>query len=432
MLSIKLVGSLFFLISFFDNLLEDIIVDKIWIFLIVVVGVMGKKNFEKKYLVVISLILLFYCYEMILSMNDSEKYNTVYFGVSLVLILILTFVYVLYHLKKIFFIKSELLKIFFYWFLCVLMVNVLVPTGVSSQNIICLNLLIPVLVFFYLYLVFNNNDYFSLYLKIISFFTIALVYVYYNEFNASNLLYDDGKALNIVYFPLLLLPSVVCLKNKYIRSFLVFLIAAAVFSSMKRGGLISFFISLAVFYIIDELIVKAKEVQVKKILYIFLILIVSWNSFVLYDQYNDGVFMGRLETINEDKGSGREGIYEEVFGLIGKSDFIDFIFGHGDSAVSRDTYLRLSAHNDFLEVMYSYGFISLLVYVLLHINLIKTIIKLIKIKSRFAAPFALSYVQFFIFSLISHVVIYSYFVLLTAFWAMVVGTTDRELQNKIA
>ena len=78
----------------------------------------------------------------------------------------------------------------------------------------------------------------------------------------------------------------------------------------------------------------------------------------------------------------------------------------------------MSAHNDFLEVMYDFGLVGLLFYVLIHLSLIKWTIRLFRNGSPFAFPVLISYVCFFVMSMVSHLILYpTYFGLLTAFWA---------------
>ena len=120
-------------------------------------------------------------------------------------------------------------------------------------------------------------------------------------------------------------------------------------------------------------------------------------------------------------------LYREVFSLIENSSLNEVIFGHGQNAVLQYTH-EFSAHNDFLEVFFDYGIIVFLVYIFLHYQLIKNSLRLIKQKSYFAAPFSVSYILFIVLSMISHVVIYPYFFILTAFWGMVLGITERKSQ----
>ena len=49
--------------------------------------------------------------------------------------------------------------------------------------------------------------------------------------------------------------------------------------------------------------------------------------------------------------------------------FINLLLGSGYFAVAMDTHL--SAHNDFMEILYDYGFLGLVLFVLFWISLIK-------------------------------------------------------------
>ena len=92
--------------------------------------------------------------------------------------------------------------------------------------------------------------------------------------------------------------------------------------------------------------------------------------------------------------------------MISKQSTGMFLLGNGYGTVLRNSQLQLSAHNDFLEVTYDYGFVGLLLYLAAFISLSIYIIKMILERSRFAPPFVLLLVIYLILSMISHIIIY--------------------------
>jgi hypothetical protein len=364
---------------------------------------------------------------------QEQDSNTFFWKISIILALVPVYFYLFLRLGRLFFIDSILSKIFGFWFITLLLESVFIDTGLSfrinlTNSII---MLIPVPIFYYFYLVFNKENILHFFLKIAALFTMALTVFYYKENSIMNLIVKEEYAsLNIAYYPLLMLPFVLLMNNKYIRLILIILIAVVVFSSMKRGGLLAFFLSIIIYYFVEFIFIKESRFRIMRLIYIALVLIVLSYAFFYFDKHYNGYFLERVKMINYDEGSGRLPLYREVFSLIENSSFNKILFGHGENAVLRFTN-EFSAHNDFLEVFFDYGIIVFIGYVFLHFHLIKNTIRLIKQKSHFAAPFSSSYILFIVLSMISHVVIYPYFFILTAFWGMVIGITERESQMEI-
>ena len=198
---------------------------------------------------------------------------------------------------------------------------------------------------------------------------------------------------------------------------------------MKRGGIIAWGLSLLVYYIINVFVNRKNREKKRRIFPIISFLLLSITLIFLFIQFDlatGGYIIGRFDAISEDEGSGRLGIYMEVIAKIQKSDFISFIFGHGRLAVEKVTAYGMPAHNDFLEMFYDYGVIMFILYLVFHIFFLLNIFKLIRIKSAYAPIMAMSYVSFFIFSMISHVFLYSYFLFYIMLWGAVWGTLNRE------
>ena len=140
----------------------------------------------------------------------------------------------------------------------------------------------------------------------------------------------------------------------------------------------------------------------------------------------------RFEMIEDDGGNGREMIYKDVIERYASSDIVSQLFGKGyNSVTGTDKTRALSAHNDFLEVLYDYGAIGFVFYLLIHLSLIKWAILLFRRKSPMAFPVLVSYVCFIVMSMVSHLIIYpTYFGLLTSFWAFA-ECKDRQISYYI-
>ena len=75
--------------------------------------------------------------------------------------------------------------------------------------------------------------------------------------------------------------------------------------------------------------------------------------------------------------------------------------------------------------IYKYGFFALLLFGIIHGVLIKKMFELVKMRSPYAFAFTYSYSCFFLFSAFSHMLIYTYSILLFPFWALVFSKTSK-------
>ncbi len=188
----------------------------------------------------------------------------------------------------------------------------------------------------------------------------------------------------------------------WINLLLLFII---ILLSTKRGALISFIVSIIVSLLIDGIFVKKKKNYIFKYITYFSFVIICF--FVIMSNYNVDIF-GRLKTINEDRGSGRVDVAVAVWEAIKYSSIYEKKWGHGfNSVVNNNVYYSISAHNDFLEIIYDYGYVGLLIFIFLNIKLILFIIKCLKDKSYMSFQFIFQYLCFLMLSNFSHVMLYT-------------------------
>ncbi|MCF2658965.1 O-antigen ligase family protein [Parabacteroides distasonis] len=231
---------------------------------------------------------------------------------------------------------------------------------------------------------------------------------------------------NAVFFPLMMLPWIACMSNTTKRWMMVAIIAICAITALKRSGIIIISVSTTVLFYGD--FIYRKRLNVKKIL---AALLVVTGIFLIFRYKADSItdVNQRFDMLQEDGGNGRDLIYEDVIDRYSKSDFISKTFGRGfDTVKGKDTNMALSAHNDFLEVLYDFGAIGFVFYILIHFSLIKWTFRLFRACSQLAFPVLISYACFIVMSLVSHLILYpTYFGLLVSFWAYA-ESKDRELQ----
>lgn len=278
----------------------------------------------------------------------------------------------------------------------------------------------------------KNPDLFRLSTICFSFIAISSFYGYFKIVLYKNLIFANKfmyAAANEVYFIVLLLPWILLVKNRVVRNSIIIFIIAATFYSMKRNAMIIIICSICC-YLIIHYRASIKKTKLKHVIFSIVIICIMYSMFTYIDNQTGGYLLSRISLLAEDRG-GRPEIYKAAWKLQWEyTDIAGWIFGHGNNAVIENAMVGYSAHNDWQEVLYDFGVFGLILYLLLHIYLIRTCFLLVTAKSPYAAAFSVSYVIFFFMSLFSHLIIYpNYFIYLTSFWGAVLGMTERKYQT---
>ncbi len=230
--------------------------------------------------------------------------------------------------------------------------------------------------------------------------------------------------IGVAYFPLFILPVLMLHPWKTIRYVSVLVVMLVLFSSLKRGGLLAFAVGL-----LSYLLAQPGSAQSKKIkVYLSVIIslgILLW-AFIYLGTQEDNYILERFIDIQNDGGSGRLDIWPVTWNMICQSDFIGFVFGHGYDTVLRDSPFFLSAHNDLLEVWYNYGFIALLLFLLVIYRWSKTMLQMLRQHNAIAPSMLMLFVTTMILIMISHVVVYPWMVLVALSLGVFIGLLDRE------
>lgn len=234
------------------------------------------------------------------------------------------------------------------------------------------------------------------------------------EFNGE----DFDTHLSASYLPVLILPCVLLSKNRIFHIIAWLLSVVIIFSSLKRGGIVAIvfaFIVYGFFYMRDIKggLKKILVLVVGGVLLYFLI-----DSFIAFDESIGGVTAHRFEGFLEGgyKEESRSVIARNLLDLFFHSNPLAMLFGHGYLATEKSA-LHLSAHNDFLEVLFDFGIIGFIFYVGFHIHFIKTTLHLYKIRSEYAPSFAVFYSLYLIWSLVSIIILYPIMVFVTVYLA---------------
>lgn len=303
--------------------------------------------------------------------------------------------------------------------------SISIPLGSHSTYI---RIILPLFVLFFSYSIVQRQENLKAFF-ILSFILLILMLATYFEYFQEVLLFivKDETVSNSSYFLLYLLPILLCTKKKLITIGAFVAVFIAVAMSAKRGGTIAFLAGLIIYLIINHALLKDEKNKLLKFWGVIILVLLIVNTFIGTILDGDFLIVNRLMEISDTGGSGRDKVWEKTLEMIAESDFPYFIMGHGYNQVVKDSPLKLSAHNDFLEIIYDYGIPVFFVYILFQIQMIKQIFKMIKESSQYAAPLAFSYATFLVNSMVSHIFIYpQYFIIYTFVWGSILGLYHRE------
>ncbi len=250
---------------------------------------------------------------------------------------------------------------------------------------------------------------------------LLLTLFYYKNYQ-NNIFIDIESQSNSAYTLLYFTPILLCHEKKIIRYLVLILTGLALIFSLKRSGLISFALATVVYFYISVFIINKKKNKLLLICLLTLGILFSLSIVQYYFSDRTEILIKRFEDLGSEGGSGRDIIYQSTWDMIAKNDILSTLVGHGYNSVARDSVFKLSAHNDYLEIMYDYGMFALLCLLIYIVQFFRYIIILIRKQSEYAATVAFTLSIILINSNFSHIFFYDwYFMLISLFWGYVVS-----------
>lgn len=249
--------------------------------------------------------------------------------------------------------------------------------------------------------------------QLLMFFIFLILYFYIRLIVNKN----DGMVINSIYYQVLLLPFLLVLDKPLIKRIAIILLIAAVIFSMKRTAFIAVVLVLILYIFLTKKISARLNDVVRNAFFILLtsiLVLFSIESTLFSGQQN---IFDRFATLSEDRGAGRLDIWISMVNGIKSSSFVELLFGHGIYTSSNVTGGN-TAHNDFLEMLWSYGIGGLFLYLGIYIVLIRYSLFLKRENYKHANIFILSILLFFIISVSSHLIfVPTYVIYLCLFWS---------------
>ena len=304
------------------------------------------------------------------------------------------------------------------------------PTMMSGQEGMVYNLFfitLPGVVLISTYnTVLNNGNhkwYLAAFCVMMAMFTVQYVMV----FNFVNIFDNDSSHLAASYYTLYILPLVFLCKSKTIRIVATIVATIVIISSLKRSGVVAIVLAIFVYVITNQYI--KKKLTPTAILGMLIILILFGLFFFVFASMGDETVIERFENIGNDNGSGRLVVWEMTSKMISRLDFGNLLIGEGYNSVLPNSPVNLSAHNDFLEIIYDYGLIGFALYVCAFLSVCFYTVKMVASKSLYAPSMAMLLVIYLIQSMISHIIIYYWASLFMLSFSYMIGNYQRDASN---
>lgn len=255
---------------------------------------------------------------------------------------------------------------------------------------------------------------------------MSIIYIYGVQFRLPKMIHDAEAytaGLNSVFFIVGTLPFFILNKRTIICRCAIIAIVLAIIASRKGVPyLILFALSIYLFF---SLPVKKKKFVILSTSIIILIFIVA----ALVMPRLQEVFARMSNELIEEarSGNGRYDIYSKTSQMILNSNNKQLIFGNGYNAVAKT--IGIGAHNDFLEILYNYGLIGLMLYLIFWGALV---FRLLRLREQSQAHIV-SLIIFFFGSMFSSMVTTQVQMLpLALFWGITSPNNIHAVESTIA
>lgn len=313
------------------------------------------------------------------------------------------------------------LLLIFVWFCFVDIVN-----GVSISSVGAM-LLLSIWWFFsynFTYSYLRNNQG-NLKPLLIIYATMFVVWVGLNLYARSQIIMNFERMIAVTgyaYYLLIFIPYFLLIEQKQIRTFLIVVSTIMILTSFKRGTMVTLPVMLFAYGFIRTL----QRGHVINFINRFL-LICAIAGVILYiiDEKSNGFLSSRFSKEELASGSGRSEYRDIALQVVGERDLIELFLGSGHG--SSVNLIGTGIHNEWVEFLFSFGIIGLLLYTFLGIKFIKQGCRFYRLRSRYAPHMMMMIAYFYMVSFFSGFigvyVTYYFF----AFMGIITYLNEREI-----
>ncbi len=341
---------------------------------------------------------------------------SIFFAIGLAVVILLTRSDIL---------SNKILRLLIIWLFYALYNNLLFANSTQLGLIVTLIAVSWwVIVFILFYSIFVNdfkNNYYHKLIKLYPYFyfLIFALSLYKMVFRVGSINYGiiEANALNSVYWVLLLVPFAFLLKNTKLRYIILVLTFISVIISSKRGATIA--ISLVIIFSLIKDSFQWKHL-LRNLIYGAIMLVGLFFILEKTISIIDVNVINRFEKTDFEEES-RMYLYIDTWNSYISKDMTHKIFGSGyrSTAIDRGGLLSKTAHNDYLEVLYDYGILGLILYLYLTWQIVNRLKIMYRIGGKYFHAYFSAFIIFFVMSMVSHLIIYpTYFAYIVIIWAL--------------
>ena len=197
-----------------------------------------------------------------------------------------------------------------------------------------------------------------------------------------------GQVIFLTYFCITTLPLVLILtNNRSYRNLSMVLAVLISTASTKRAGTLALILGLFIMLVVEAHIQGTLNQRWKK--YLKIMLLILMGTIIVFYLENAGriQILDRFARLGDDGGSGRDVIWSIVLNAYHSSGLVQRLFGHGFQSVYyilRPGGFYRFAHNSYIEYLYDYGTVGLILLLVFVTALIVSTIDMVRRKARFA------------------------------------------------
>ena len=306
-------------------------------------------------------------------------------------------------------------------------------TSIFSSMFIIPNIFIHVIPWPFIFLVFyhySTDNEIPKCFNFITLFCISFVFVLAlpNIIKARTV--GDGDAIFTTFYSFAFLPMVYLHCNKTVSKIYSFIVLLLMLFTLKRSAFIITTVGIFFYYLLLTYINESKSKKMRKYYHFFWIMVLfGFILNYLIENFGLTILERLLNSIN-DGGSGRMAIWEQVFCYYNSSSIAEKMFGHGFHAVYYNIQplgMARFAHNSFLETLYDYGVIGLLLVLSVFVIVLFKTYKMVIEKYKLAPVMVFASVAAMILASISYFFEVSGMIVpLSAVWGMCIGGFARD------
>ena len=197
-----------------------------------------------------------------------------------------------------------------------------------------------------------------------------------------------GQVIFLTYFCITTLPLVLILtNNRSYRNLSMVLAVLISTASTKRAGTLALILGLFIMLVVEAHIQGTLNQRWKKYLKIMLLILIGTIMVFYLESTGRIQILDRFARLGDDGGSGRDVIWLIVLNAYHSSGLVQRLFGHGFQSVYyilRPGGFYRFAHNSYIEYLYDYGTVGLILLLVFIIALIVSMSDMVRRKARFA------------------------------------------------